>query len=316
MASKITLQQLRYVIEVAECGSINAASQNLYVSQPTLSAAIKEVERDLGIEVFNRTNRGITPTAEGIEFIGYARQVLAQMDLLEGRYDRNAAETNFFSVSAQHYAFSVAAFIDLCEESDAESYEFHMRETRTGEIIDDVRFHRSELGVLYLSEFNRKVIEKALADANLEFTPLFEADPHVFVGTNHPLADKELIMPEDLREFPRYSFEQGTENSFYYAEEPLAHLPHKKKIYYSDRGTLTNLLTHFNGYTISTGVLAPEMNVGIAAIPLASDEKMTVGYIYQADSGLSKKAKYYISRLRAHIEANPTVTRYRAPETL
>lgn len=310
MNTNISLQQLRYIIEVVECGSINAASQNLYVSQPTLSTAIKETERELGISIFNRTNRGITLTNEGVEFVGYARQILEQLDLLEARYSNvSAASKGHLAISAQHYAFSVDAFIDLVEEYGEDEYDFALRETRTAEIIEDVKTYHSDLGILYISDFNSKVMNKTIADANLTFTPLFEAKPHVFVGTNHPLASKESINPEDLADYPRYSFEQGTNNSFFYAEEPFSQAPHKKNITFYDRGTLTNLLLNFNGYTLSTGVLSGEMNEGIAALPLNVDEVMTVGYIYHAERPLSPLALRYIEKLKARIEANPTVTK-------
>ena len=164
--------------------------------------------------------------------------------------------------------------------------------------------------MLYLSNFNKRVISKALSDAGLEFVALFEAEPHVFVGEHHPLAQETSVRPEQLEDYTRYSFEQGANNSFFFSEEPLSHLPHKKQITYSDRGTLSNLLTNFDGYTIATGVLSDEMNAGIVAIPLEADEKMTVGYIHQAAHDLSELAKRYIKKLRAYIEANPTVTTY------
>lgn len=311
MQSNLTLQQLRYITEVVECGSINAASQNLYVSQPALSSAIKDAEAELGIEIFNRSNRGITLTKDGMEFVGYARQILEQVNLLEARYSsQTTGEVGKLSISSQHYAFGVKAFVDLVEEYDAEEYEFTLRETRTAEIIEDVKSYRSELGILYLSTFNNRVISKAIADAGLEFVPLFEAEPHVFVGEHHPLAHETSLKPEQLECYTRYSFEQGSNNSFFFSEEPLSNLPHKKQITYSDRGTLSNLLTNFDGYTISTGVLSDEMNAGIAAIPLEVDEKMTVGYIHHAAHDLSELAKRYIKKLRAYIEANPTVSTY------
>lgn len=311
MQSNLTLQQLRYITEVVECGSINAASQNLYVSQPALSSAIKDAEQELGIEIFNRSNRGITLTKDGLEFVGYARQILEQVNLLESRYSNSGDRAiGSLSISSQHYAFCVKAFVDLVEEYGQDEYEFTLRETRTAEIIEDVKSYRSELGVLYLSNFNTRVISKAITDAGLEFEALFEAAPHVFVGEHHPLAHETLIAPEQLEGYTRYSFEQGSNNSFFFSEEPLSHLPHKKQITYSDRGTLSNLLTNFDGYTIATGVLSDEMNAGIVAIPLESDEKMTVGYIHQAQHDLTPLAARYIKKLRAYIEANPTVSTY------
>ena len=169
---------------------------------------------------------------------------------------------------------------------------------------------RSEIGVLYLSDFNRKVLTKAFSDAGLTFTPLFEARPHVFVGAHHPLSSRASIKPEDLEPYPRYSFEQGSNNSFFFAEEPLSQLPHSQNITYYDRGTLTILLNRHNGYTISTGVLSGEMGQSICAIPLEVDETMTVGYLYYAERPFSPLAQRYIEKLRAYIEDNPTVTTY------
>lgn len=312
MRTNVSLQQLQYIVEVAECGSINAASQRLYVSQPTLSTTIKDVEQELGISIFNRTNRGITLTNDGTEFIGYARQILEQFDLFESRYSApRSAEAGHLSISSQHYAFSVHAFVDLAEEYDAEDYHFSLRETRTAEIIEDVKNYRSEIGILYISDFNRKVLIKTFSDASLTFTPLFAAHPHVFVGAGHPLASRPSLKPEDLEDYPRYSFEQGANNSFFFAEEPLSELPHRREITYSDRGTLTNLLTNHNGYTVSTGVRSGEMGQSdICAIPLEVDETMTVGYLYHAERPLSPLAERYIEKLRALIAANPTVTTY------
>ena len=203
------------------------------------------------------------------------------------------------------------AFVDLAEECHEEEYDFSLRETRTADIIEDVKDYRSELGILYISDFNSKVLTKAFSDAGLTFTPLFQAHPHVFIGKHHPLAQHQSLTPDDLQEFPRYSFEQGTNNSFFFSEEPLSHLPHRQNITYSDRGTLTNLLTNHNGYTISTGVRSGEMGQSdIVAIPLEVEETMTVGYVYHAERSLSPLAKRYLEKLRMHIEANPTVNTY------
>lgn len=303
----MTLQQLRFLIAVAEFGSINAAAQNLYASQSNLSTAIKDLERELGITIFTRSNRGVTLTNDGTELLGYARQVIEQADMLENRYSDKAEVHTRLAVSAQHYAFSLQAFVNVIEKCKSTEYEFVMRETTTAEIIDDVRAFRSEVGILYLDSFNERVLEKAFHDAGVTFYPLFEAGVHVFVGEGHPLASKQLIKPEDLEPYARYSFEQGTTNSFYYSEEPLSYLPHACNIRYSDRGTLTNLLTSHNGYTLSTGVLSGEMQSGIVSIPLDTKERMRVGYIMHDERKPSELLNAYIEELHRIIEANPTV---------
>lgn len=300
----MTLQQLRYLIAITEYGSINAAAHNLYASQSNLSTAVKDLEDELGITVFTRSNRGVTLTNEGTELLGYARQVVEQADMLEGRYAKNAEHLRL-AVSTQHYAFSVQAFVNVVEECEGKEYEFILRECATGQIVDDVKNFRSEIGILYTDSFNLRVLEKAFADANLAFTPLFRAPVHVFLGEHHPLAKCRTIDPKDLEEYPRYSFEQGSQNLFYFSEEPLSYLPHRRNIRISDRGTLTNLLTSYDGYTISTGVLSSEMNTGIVSIPLDVDETMRVGYVIHRERRPGFLLLNYIGKLKAIIKANP-----------
>ena len=304
----MTLQQLRYLIAISECGSINVAAQNLYISQSSLSSAVKELERELGITIFTRTNRGVTLTNDGSELLGYARQVIEQADMMEERYARNRADRLQLAVSTQHYAFSLQAFIRVAERCTSEKYDFTLRECATGQIIEDVRTFRSNIGVLYLDGFNERVLQKAFADARLSFYPLFNAHVHVFVGEQHPLAERESVCLEDLEPFPRYSFEQGVTNSFYYSEEPFGHLTCDRNIRFTDRGTLTNLLTSFNGYTISTGVLSSEMHSGIVALPLEADELMHVGYIMHNERRADELLLRYIDELHQVIAENPTVS--------
>ena len=303
----MTLQQLRYLIAIAEYGSINGAAQNLYTAQSNLSTAVKELERELGITIFVRSNRGVTLTNDGTELLGYARQVVEQADMLEERYAGGEASHAQLAVSTQHYYFSLLAFMQVADEYPGDEYDFTLRECATGQIIDDVRTFRSQVGILYLDDFNRRVLSKAFDDANVEFHPLFTASVHVFLKEDHPLAHHKTLTVEDLEEYPRISFEQGTTNSFYYAEEPLSYLPHKRNIRISDRGTLTNLLTHHHSYTLSTGVLSAEMHSGIASIPLEVDEPMEVGYIMHRERKAGPLLSRYIDKLHEVIQANSLV---------
>ncbi|NPD30636.1 LysR family transcriptional regulator [Eggerthellaceae bacterium zg-1084] len=303
----MTLQQLRYLIAISEHGSINAAAQNLYISQSNLSTAVKELERELGITIFTRSNRGVSLTNNGAELLGYARQVIEQADMLEARYSSRGESQVRLAVSTQHYYFSLQAFINVAETCESDKYDFILRECATGQIIDDVRTFRSDIGILYVDDFNSRVLSKAFRDADVAFTPLFEAKVHVFLSESHPLADRRVLSLKDLDDYPRYSFEQGRANSFYYSEEPFGYLPHDRNIRYSDRGTLTNLLTSFNGYTISTGVLSSEMHEGIVAIPLDVTQTMTVGYIMHTERKPGTLLTRYIEELSAVIEGNPAV---------
>lgn len=305
----MTLQQLRYLIAIAETGSMSAAAKRMYASQSNLSIAIRELEREFGIVIFTRTNRGVALTNEGSELLAYARQIVEQADMLEMRYASAGHEARF-SVSTQHYAFSVRAFIDTVEMCDASEYDFVMREAATGEIIDDVRTHRSDIGILYLDRHNARMLKTAFEDARLSFHPLFETPVSVFVGEHHPLAGRDILTLDELAPYARYSFEQGTANSFFFSEEPLSEIPHKRNIRISDRATLTSLLTDFDGYTIATGILTPEMRGEIVSIPLDTDLTMTVGYIIHKERKLSAILETYIENLCRVIKNNPTVAKY------
>ncbi|MDI9513265.1 MAG: LysR family transcriptional regulator [Caldicoprobacterales bacterium] len=295
----MTLQQLRYVIKIVEYGSITEAAKQLYITQPSLSAAIKDLENELGIEIFHRTSKGISLTVDGREFLSYARQVIEQTELLERRYMDKKPSKQLCTISTQHYAFAVNAFVELLLGLDVDEYEFTLRETRTYEIIEDVRDYRSEIGIIYLSDFNEKVINKLLVENHLTFNLLFEADPHVFISSRHPLAGREAITLDDLEDYPFLAFEQGINNSFYFSEEILSTVPRKKTIHVSDRATLFNLLIGLNGYTICSGVLSSDLNGdNIISVPLLTEEKMRIGWIANEKTHLSQLALDYIEKLK------------------
>ena len=254
------IQQLQYIIKIVETGSMNEAAKQLFITQPSLSNAVKDLENEMGIEIFIRNPKGITLTRDGMEFLSYARQVVEQIDLLSERYKNPVGSRELFSVSSQHYAFVVEAFVSLLKKSDMEKYELFLRETRTWEIIDDVKNFRSEVGVLFLNSYNRDVLSKMLDDNHLIATHLFTAQPHIFVSKTNPLAKKEIVHLSDLEDFPYLSYDQGTHNSFYFSEEILSQEHHKKSIVVSDRATLFNLLIGLDGYTIATGILNSNLN--------------------------------------------------------
>ena len=296
------LQQLRYVVKVAECGSITEASRRLFVSQPSITASIRDLENEMGVHIFERTNKGVIVSEEGETFLGYARQVLDQADLLEGKYKGTSEQVPHFSVSCQQYSFAVNAFVDVIREFDAARYDFTLREEQTHEIIEDVAHMKSELGILYLSEHNREVIERMLAANELVFEGLFCATPHVFVCADHPLADHASVTLEDLEDYPFLSYEQGSYNSFYYSEELTSTFERRKNIRVRDRATLFNLAMGLNGYTVCSGVISHELNgPGIISIPLDVDEYMEIGIITRKNTTLTRYGQAYIEAIRQHI---------------
>jgi DNA-binding transcriptional LysR family regulator len=299
--SGITLQQLHYFIEVAVEGSITAAADMLFVAQPTMSAAMKDLETRLGRSLLLRSARGVTLTTDGAEFLGYARQVIEQVALLEQRYLGRPPSRRLLGVSAQHYSFAVDAFVQMVKGTEAAEYEFSLRETRTWDIIEDVRTLRSELGILYRNDFNRNVIDKLLRDSGLIFRPLFLAEPHIFISRKNPLASRDRATLADLADLPRLTFDQGTNNSFYFAEEILSTLSSKREIRVSDRATIFNLMIGLNGYTISTGLVSDDLDPEIVAVPLDVDEHIEIGWIGHSKIPLTEQAQRYLAEVRAVV---------------
>ncbi|WP_431779289.1 LysR family transcriptional regulator [Microbacterium aurantiacum] len=297
----VTLQHLRYFIEVAAEGSITAAADLLYVAQPTMSAAMKDLEARVGRTLLLRSARGVTLTADGTEFLGYAKQVVEQMSLLEERYIGRPPSRRLLAVSAQHYSFAVDAFVRMVRASDAAEYDFSLRETRTWDIIEDVRTLRSELGILYRNDFNGNVLDKLLRDAGLAFRPLFFATPHIFISRKNPLAARDRVTLDDLADLPRLTFDQGANNSFYFAEEILSTLSSAREIRVSDRATIFNLMIGLEGYTISTGIISDDLDPEIVAIPLDVDERIEIGWIGRSAIPLTDQAEAYLAEVRTVV---------------
>jgi DNA-binding transcriptional LysR family regulator len=296
----MTMQQLRYVVAVAQTGSITEAAKLLYISQPSLSTAIKEIETKAGITIFVRSRLGISLTKEGMEFLGYARQVLQQMELLEDRYTSIPQKTKF-GVSTQHYTFAENAFVDLVKRFGQERYEFYFNETGTYQILEDVKNRVSDLGILYLSEENELVLMKVFEEYQLHFTLLFSAKPHIFLQKNHPLAGKERLCLDDLKPYPRLNFVQGNYESAYYAEELFRTVPSDKEIRINDRGAIVNFMLGLNAYTISSGIFPKYLHgEDIIAIPLDEKERIQIGYVINERQNLSELGEIYISELRKY----------------
>ncbi len=303
----MTIQQLRYAITISETGSLNKAAEVLYVSQPSLTGAIQELERELGVTIFNRSGRGAALTNDGTEFIQYARQVVQQYDALLEKYGKGGTLKKKFGISAQHYSFAVKSFVEMVQRFGTEEYEFAIRETKTREVIDDVATGRSELGILYLNEFNRKAMEKIFRANSLAFHHLIDCGVYVYLWKGHPLAGKASIRMEELADYPCLSFEQGAAGSFYFAEEILSTSEYSRTIKANDRATMLNLMVGLNGYTLCSGIICEELNGSdYIAVPFESDaidagREMEIGYIVRKNTILSRMAQLYLDELRRYL---------------
>ena len=297
----MTLQQLRYAISVANNKSINKAAEELFITQPSLSSAIKELEEEIGTELFLRSNKGVVITPEGEEFLAYARQMLDVYSLVEDRYIEKKGLKKKFSVSMQHYTFAVEAFMNVAKDYGMDDYEFAVHETKTFEVIENVKKQKSEIGVLYINDFNQKALKKVFRENQIEFIELFDCGIYVYLAKTNPLADKDIIGFDDLRDYPCLSFDQGNYNSFYFAEEVFSTYDYKQIIKANDRATLLNLMVGLNAYTLCSGIICEELNGdGYASIPLNTTDTMTIGYIKKKKMPLSRLGKRYVEELQKY----------------
>ena len=298
----MTLQQLKYALTIADCGSMNEAAKQLFISQPSLSETMKELETEIGLDIFLRSNRGIVITPEGEEFLGYARQVTEQFGLLQSKYiDKKVKEK--FSVSTQHYTFAVKAFVETVKQIGMEQYEFAVHETTTISVIENVKNFKSEIGVLYENDFNEKVLNKMFKENGLEFVELFSCDTFVYLWSGHPMAKQDVITMEELDEYPCLSFDQGKNNSLYLAEEMKSTYEYRRLIKANDRATLLNLMIGLNAYTLCSGIICEDLNGNdYKAVPLRETEKMRIGYIKRKGAKVSHIGELYIEELKKYKE--------------
>ena len=302
----MTLQQIHYIIEISEQGSMNKAAESLYVSQPSLTSAVRELEKELGITIFLRSGRGVTLTNDGSEFLVYARQVYQQYEILRDKYGKKDAIRQKFAVSAQHYSFAVKAFVSAVQNTDMRKYEFSLRETTTYDVIRDVSTFRSEIGILYLSDFNRTLMTKLFRDHDLEFHSLITVQAFVYLYKDHPLAGEQSIRFDQLRDYPALFFEQKN-SSFYYSEEILSTNEYERMIHTSDRATNLNLMVALNAYTLCSGIICEELNgADFIAVPFEADEEhqnsqMEIGYITKKHFPRSPMGERYIEELKKYL---------------
>ena len=303
----MTIQQLNYVITITEMGSFNKASEVLYVSQPSLTGAVQELEKELGIQIFNRTRKGVTLTNDGLEFINHARQLYQQYEIILDKYGKGGTVKKKFGISTQHYSFAVKSFVEMVKNFNTAEYEFAIRETKTREVIEDVSSSKSEIGILYLSDFNRKIIEKLLKSNNLEFHKLIDCKTYVYLWKQHPLAKLPSIHLDQLTEYPCLLFEQGDNGSFYFAEEIYSTNEYPRIIKANDRASMLNLMVGLNGYTLCSGIICEELNGSdYAAIPLEEDGNaengnMEIGYIVKKDMLLSAMGELYVQEITRYL---------------
>lgn len=304
----MTIQQLRYVIGIAEAGSFNKAAEKLYISQPSLTSTIHDLEDELGIIIFNRSGRGVTLTQDGEEFLSSAKQLFLNYENIMERYKNGAESKKKFGISTQHYSFALKSFVEMVKRFNTTEYEFAIRETRTKEVIEDVATLKSQIGILYLSDFNRNIIQKLLNVRNLKFTPLIDCKAYVYIWKGHPLAGNKSISFEELADYPCLSFEQDDNDSVYFAEEILSTEEYHRTIKANDRASMLNLMVGLNGYTLCSGIISEELNGDdYIAVPFREKDEnvnrvMEIGYITKKDFIMSEVGLAYIEEMKKYLK--------------
>ena len=304
----MTIQQLRYAVGIANTGSFNKAAEALFISQPSLTMAVQDLEKQIGITVFNRSNRGVTLTPEGEEFIARANELLNHFKSVVARYDEESQKKKRFAVSTQHYSFAVKSFTNMVKKFNIDDYDFALRETKTKEVIDDVTSLRSEIGIIYLSDFNRKYLTYLLKENDLVFQKLVICNAYAYMWKNNPLASKPYVTLEDLSQYPCLSFEQGESGNYYFAEEILSTNEYHRTIKANDRATMLNFMVDLNGYTLCSGIISEEINGSdYVAVPFKDDKgecdrQMEIGYIVKKNFMLSTICRIYIREMEEYLK--------------
>lgn len=304
----MTIQQLRYAVGIANTGSFNKAAEALFISQPSLTMAVQDLEKQIGITIFNRSNRGVTLTPEGEEFIARANELLNHFKSVVARYDEKNQKKKRFAVSTQHYSFAVKSFTNMVKKFNIDDYDFALRETKTKEVIDDVSSLRSEIGIIYLSDFNRKYLTYLLKEHDLVFQKLVICNAYAYMWKNNPLASKPYVTLEDLSQYPCLSFEQGESGNYYFAEEILSTNEYHRTIKANDRATMLNFMVDLNGYTLCSGIISEEINGSdYVAVPFKDDKgecdrQMEIGYIVKKNFMLSTICRIYIREMEEYLK--------------
>lgn len=300
----MTILQLKYVLAIAASSSMREAASKLFVSQPALSATIHELEEELGIRIFDRTNKGISLTEQGREFLVYAKQAVSQYELIEDRYIEKDKDRKHFSVSMQHYVFAVHAFVETVKDFGTDRYVYSVHETKTDEVLTNVRDLHSEIGVLAYTKTNETILKKLFREYGLVFHPLMVKDTYAYVWQDHPLAGKKELSLEELREYPCVSFDQTSDNDFYLSEEALGDYEFDKLIRSNDRATSAEIMAKLNGYSIGTGMMTESvtLNDGVVTIKLKEEDPLTIGYIVRKDHNLSDIGTRYVNELDKYKE--------------
>ncbi|MFD1125078.1 LysR family transcriptional regulator [Lentilactobacillus raoultii] len=300
----MNIQQMRYVLAVADHGSFHEAAKKLYVSQPSLSHGIKELEHELGAQLFERTRQGNFLTNSGIAFVRQARKIVGDVENLHRYFTNDPLHTRYFSIAGQHYDFIATALCHVMQKYPDYQY-LRAFESTTLKVIRDVAEFRSEIGIIFINELNQSRLLSLFDQNNLIYEALGTFQTHIFMRTGHPLADKQLITLSDLAPYPQVRFTQEATYSEL-AEDPLAPPSSGPVIATSDRATLSKIVNQTDAYGSGSGILEKPSQQGLVARPLKDSPRNSMILLRRTDHPLSEIAQYFIKEVKSHLHQKVT----------
>ncbi len=301
----MTIQQCRYILEIVKQGSFNEAAKAMFVAQTSISGAVKSLEEELGIKIFERSNKGVFLTDDGAELVRYAKQLVSNADYITERYG-GPARISKISISSQHYDFVAEVFGHFLSENAEGDFDFSIREVETVNVIDDVEKSFSDVGIIAIKDTDMDIMERLLAGKKIEFKSLFKTPFHVYIGKNHPLSSNSIITFSELSEYPYITYEQGGHNSSMFTEEFSDKINSSKNVRITDRATLMNMLFITECYTIGTGTMNYSKLSGgnILSVPLDTSGEYIIGYIVRRDKNLSTLVRKFVDELAQFFKTN------------
>jgi transcriptional regulator, LysR family len=297
----MNIQQLRYVVAIANSGTFREAAEKMYVSQPSLSISVRDLEKELGFKIFRRTSSGTFLTRRGMEFYEKAQELVKGFDVFQNQYSNPEEEKKEFSISSQHYDF-LPPLITQFSVLYPENKDFRIFESTTVQILDEVAQGHSELGIIYLNKQNTKGIMQRVDKLGLEVVDLIPFQTHIYLRKGHPLAKKEFLVMEDLAHLPTVRFTQEKDEYLYYSENFVDTSSSSQLFNVTDRATLNGILERTDAYATGSGFLDSQSVNGITVIPLIDDLNNKMVYVKREEVDLSPVAEKFVQVMEAYFD--------------
>lgn len=297
----MNIQQLRYVVAIANSGTFREAAEKMYVSQPSLSISVRDLEKELGFKIFRRTSSGTFLTRRGMEFYEKAQELVKGFDVFQNQYANPEEEKKEFSISSQHYDF-LPPLITQFSVLYPENKDFRIFESTTVQILDEVAQGHSELGIIYLNKQNTKGIMQRVDKLGLEVIDLIPFQTHIYLRKGHPLAKKESLVMEDLAHLPTVRFTQEKDEYLYYSENFVDTSSSSQLFNVTDRATLNGILERTDAYATGSGFLDSQSVNGITVIPLIDDLNNKMVYVKREEVDLSPVAEKFVQVMEAYFD--------------